>query len=145
MRSLTIQTMQTTHPTEQMTTITAEDIQADPIWTSIVSIASGTAPTLAPTPSTARVYEMGLEVGTPQHQAANKDDDTEVVEAPQPKRARQPRSESTVSKADVVRAWIRAAKAEGRDAQSVIAQAMNELGMTASLAKTYTTNNWNKA
>lgn len=49
------------------------------------------------------------------------------------------------SKADQVRAYIRAAKASGNGQDSVIGQAMRNLGMARSQAHRYVTENWNRA
>lgn len=48
------------------------------------------------------------------------------------------------SKADLIRARIKEVKALGLDARAVVNYAVIELGMTATLARTYTKNNWNK-
>jgi predicted SprT family Zn-dependent metalloprotease len=48
------------------------------------------------------------------------------------------------SNADKVRALIAYAKARGHSADTVIAAAVAQLGMTRALAATYTKNNWNK-
>lgn len=50
----------------------------------------------------------------------------------------------TTSKADAVRALIREAKQAGQGADTVVAWAVKQLGMTPALAKTYIRNNWNK-
>ena len=51
----------------------------------------------------------------------------------------------TVTKSQKVRACITAVKAAGGTMASVIAYAMEDLGMTKALATTYTKNNWDKA
>lgn len=51
----------------------------------------------------------------------------------------------TGSKADQVRAWIRAAKAAGNGQDYVIGQAQRNLGMARSQAYRYVTENWNRA
>lgn len=48
------------------------------------------------------------------------------------------------SKADLVRARIQLAKANGEGSSTVVNYAVTTLGMSLSLAKTYTKNNWNK-
>lgn len=48
------------------------------------------------------------------------------------------------SNADKVRALIAHAKANGHSADTVVAAAVAQLGMTRALAATYTKNNWNK-
>ena len=57
----------------------------------------------------------------------------------------QPKAPTTGgTNADKVRALIAYAKARGHSADTVIAAAVAQLGMTRALAATYTKNNWNK-
>lgn len=64
------------------------------------------------------------------------------VTAPKPV---QPVNTGGGSKADTVRAWIRAAKASGNSQDSVIDQARRNLDMSRSQAYRYVTENWNRA
>lgn len=66
---------------------------------------------------------------------------TKTVEIP----LKKPTATAGASKADLIRARIQQAKARGETAEIVVQFGMEVLGMTASLAKTYVKNNWNKA
>jgi hypothetical protein len=50
-----------------------------------------------------------------------------------------------MSKAEQVRAWIREAKAGGREEGWVIATAQAQLGMARSMASKYVSENWARA
>ena len=49
-----------------------------------------------------------------------------------------------ISKAELVRAMIYGAKAQGQTADALIAAVMEQFGFARQLARTYIKNNWNK-
>lgn len=111
------------------------------VWNAMVNEVQGVfvKPVDIRLPSTR--YDMGRPVGKVKAARVEKKA-TGAVEITVKNTDTEPRKQT---KADVVRSMIRAAKEQGRSADTVVAEVIDALGMAKALAATYVKNNWDRA